>query len=184
MPNESLPTFKYHPHPLKTGSIKKSSKKCLCCGKARGYIYVGPIYASENLTDALCPWCIADGSAHKKFDAAFTDEEGIGGGGEWDEVSEKVIAEVAYRTPGFTGWQQEQWWTHCEDAAKFLGRAGKAELLAAGPEAVAAIRESIGLDEGEEWDEFLEALDKDGSPTAYLFQCTKCQKFGGYHDSD
>lgn len=105
MPAEPLPAFKYHPHPLQTGSIKKSSKKCICCGKSRGYVYVGPVYCADDLADAICPWCIADGSAHEKFDASLTDEEGIGGGGEWDEVPEKVIEEVAYRTPGFSGWQ-------------------------------------------------------------------------------
>jgi len=26
-----------------------------------------------------------------------------------------VVEEVAYRTPGFSGWQQERWWTHCRE---------------------------------------------------------------------
>jgi hypothetical protein len=102
----------------------------------------------------------------------------------WDEVPEEVIEEIAFRTPGFIAWQQEQWWTHCGDAAKFLGRAGKKELEVAGPQAIAAIQESAGLDDGDEWGEFFEALDKDGSPTAYLFQCSKCGKLGGYQDCD
>ena len=183
----SLPSFKYHPDPLATGSVTASDAECVCCGRARGYIYIGPVFAIEDYDQKICPWCIADGSAHEKLDASFTDEASIGGGGlygTWDEVSQQVIEVVAYRTPGFSGWQQENWWTHCGDAAQFLGRAGSNELKAYGPEAIAAIQESTGLSDGPEWDEFFAALDKDGSPTAYVFRCTKCGKLGGYQDCD
>jgi len=179
-----LPKFKYHPDPVGTGSVASSNTKCVCCGKARGYIYVGPVYAVGEYSESICPWCIADGSAHEKFDASFTDESGIGGYGTWDDVSEDVKEEVAYRTPGFSGWQQEQWWTHCGQAAQFLGRAGCEELKTYGPDAVASIQESAGLEEGPEWEEFFEAIDKDGSPTAYIFKCSKCGKLGGYQDCD
>jgi len=180
----TLPTFKYHPDPVVTGNIVESDTECCCCGKARGYIYTGPVYAIEEYDECICPWCIADGSAQEKLDASFTDEDGIGGGGEWDDVPEDVIEEVAYRTPGFSGWQQERWWTHCGDAGQFLGRAGRKELEAFGPEAITAIQDSTGLDAGPEWDRFLAALDKDGSPTAYVFRCTKCGTLGGYQDCD
>src|SRR4030042_2296179 len=132
----TLPSFKYHPDPIGTGNIVQSDVKCCCCGTARGYIYTGPVYAVKEYSRRICPWCIADGTAHKKLDAGFTDEDGIGGGGMWDIVPEEVIAEVAYRTPGFSGWQQEQWWTHCQDAGQFLGRAGRKELIEFGPEAI------------------------------------------------
>jgi uncharacterized protein CbrC (UPF0167 family) len=179
-----LPKFKYHPDPLATESIIKSDNVCCCCGKARGYIYTGPVYATEEYEECICPWCIADGSVHDKLDASFSDEEGIGGGGAWDEVPNDVVEEIAHRTPGFCGWQQEQWWTHCGDAAEFLGRAGRKELLTLWPEAIDAIRDSTGLQPGPKWDQFFAALDKDGSPTAYVFRCTKCGKFGGYQDCD
>jgi uncharacterized protein CbrC (UPF0167 family) len=175
-----LPKFKYHPDPVKTGSIEPSSAKCVCCGKARGYIYTGPVYAIEEYEKSICPWCIADGSAHEKLEASFHDEAGVGEG---NDVPDHVIEEIAFRTPGFSGWQQEKWWTHCGDAAQFLGRAGHAELEAAGPQAVAAIQEDTGLDD-DEWEEFFEALEKDGSPTAYLFKCSKCGRLGGYQDCD
>ena len=185
MPSNPLPTFKYHPDPIKTGSIEQSTRKCVCCGTARGYIYTGPVYGEGDYDDSICPWCIADGSAHEKLDVTFHDEAGVGGNGEWDEVPESVIEEIAYRTPGFTAWQQEQWWTHCGDAAQFLGRAGREELEAAGAQAIDAIRESGGFDDvDDEWEETLEELHKDGSMTAYLFRCSKCGKFGGYYDAD
>jgi uncharacterized protein len=178
----TLPTFKYHPEPIATGSVVASDKACCCCGERRGYIYVGPVYAIEDYHDCICSWCIADGSAHETLDVTFTDEVGIGGGGRWDEVPEAVIEEVAYRTPGFCGWQQEQWWTHCGDAGQFLGAAGREELERLGSEAIAAIRASTGLEDGPEWARFFATLDKDGSPTAYVFRCVRCGSLGGYQD--
>jgi hypothetical protein len=94
-----------------------------------------------------------------------------------------VIDEVARRTPGFMGWQQEQWWTHCGDAGQFLGRAGKQELVALGIQAIKVIQDSIQL-EGSDWEDFFNGLDKDGSPTAYFFRCQKCGTMGGYQDCD
>lgn len=179
----SLPAFRYHPDPLSTGSIVESESACICCGESRGYIYAGPVFAVEDYDQCICPYCIANGTAHDTLEATFTDEEGIGGGGEWDAVPEEVIGEIAFRTPGFSGWQQEQWWTHCGDAAQFIGRAGQKELRALGAQAIAAIQDSTGLDDGPEWEAFFSALDKDGSPTAYLFRCRQCGQLGGYQDA-
>lgn len=179
-----LPAFKYHPDPVATGNVVPSDTPCRCCGQRRDWIYTGPVYAEEEYQGSLCPWCIADGSAHASLGASFSDEAGVGGGGLWEAVPERVIEEVAHRTPGFAGWQQEQWWTHCGDAAQFLGRAGRAELEGLGQEAIDAIRDSTGLEEGPDWSEFLSALSKDGSPTAYVFRCTHCGALGGYQDCD
>ena len=108
----ALPSFTYHPDPLGTGSVVKSSTVCLSCSKSRGYIYVGPVYSVDELDECICPWCISDGSAHNKFDAEFTDAAGVGGGcRQPGQVDSKIIEEVAYRTPGFSGWQQERWLT-------------------------------------------------------------------------
>ena len=180
----SLPNFRYHPDPQATGHVRESDTECACCGQVRGFIYTGPVYAIEQYDEEICPWCIADGSAHEKLDASFTDEAGIGGGGSSDDVPESVIEEIAYRTPSFSGWQQEQWWTHCGDGAAFLGRVGRKELEQLGQEAVDAIRISTGMSDGPEWRSFFAALDKDGSPTAYLFRCIRCGKLGGYQDCD
>jgi uncharacterized protein CbrC (UPF0167 family) len=56
--------------------------------------------------------------------------------------------------------------------------------MAFGAQAVAAIRESAGLSEGPEWDRFFGALNRNGSPTAYVFCCRKCGQLGGYQDCD
>ena len=132
------------------------------------------------MDDEICPWCMEDGSAHEKFEAMFTDSAGIGGG-LWDAVSVEVKKEVALRTPGFSGWQQERWFTCCGDAAAFLGPAGKKEIEENGGEAIEAIRSDTGLS-GAEWDEFFAVLSRDVQPTAYLFQCLRCGQFGGDTD--
>src|SRR4051794_25675252 len=178
-----LPDFKYHPDPIGTGSVVDSSETCVACGQARGYIYAGPVYAEDELQDQLCPWCVADSTAHERFGAEFTDAAMIGGGDKWDEVPESVIAEVAQRTPGFMSWQQEEWFTHCGDAAAFLGSFGHEELGELDPAAVEAIRQDTGL-KGAAWTRFYRALDREGSPTAYLFRCLHCGTYGGYTDSD
>ncbi len=180
---EPLPVFKYHPDPLATGSIVASDTECERCGESRGYIYVGPVYAENEYDECICPWCIADGSAHEKFEASFTDESGVGGD-DWCTVAEEVIEEVAYRTPGFNGWQQERWWTHCDDAAEFLGLAGKQELTGFGPAGSGGDPRRLGAASEAEWQKFFHSLDKDGSPTAYVFRCRKCGELGGYHDYD
>ena len=178
-----LPVFVYHRDPVGTGNIEVSTTICRACGQARGHIYTGPVFAEEELQDCFCPWCIADGTAHETFDASFTDEAGIGDYGNWEEVADTVVETVAFRTPGFSGWQQERWWTHCHDAAAFLGRVGYKELQRFGEQAISAIAEETGY-EAKELRDYMQALDADGSPSAYLFQCLHCGRYGGYSDCD
>jgi uncharacterized protein len=179
-----LPFFVYHPDPISTGMIVASDDSCVSCGLARGFIYCGPVYAIDEYESCICPWCISDGSAHLKLDATFTDDVGVGDGGTWEQVAHAVVEEVTERTPGFSGWQQEKWWTHCKDAAEFIGRAGRKELTAAGQQAITAIQHDAGLSDGPEWDRYFAKLNKDGSPTAYLFRCRSCGQLGGYQDCD
>src|SRR6266403_4264864 len=132
MTSEQLPSFRYHQDPVATGSVATSDKQCACCERVRGYIYTGPVYSNDVHEEDICPWCIADGSAHEKLDAEFLDAAGVGGYGDWEVVPDLVCDQVAQRTPGFIGWQQEKWFTHCGDAACFTGRAGYKDLLPLG----------------------------------------------------
>jgi uncharacterized protein CbrC (UPF0167 family) len=178
----NLPEFRYHPDPIATGSIKQSDVECACCRQRRGLIYVGPVYSVEELSDCICPWCIADGSAHDRFDAEFTDAAGVGGYG-GAALPDDVTREVAYRTPGFIGWQQEKWGACCGDAAAFLGRAGRSELESQWPDAIASIKDDSRIKDSD-WDWYFSNLHKDGSPTAYVFRCLHCGKHVGYSDCD
>ncbi len=119
-----LPVYKYHPDPLSTGSVMESSALCRCCGKPRGYIYTANVYSTTELVNEICPWCIADGSAAKKFNATFVDDFFLRKG----KINESIILEVTQRTPGFHSWQSEIWLFHCNDACAFLGEASKDEV--------------------------------------------------------
>lgn len=115
-----LPTFRYHPDPIATGSIVASDAACEACKKPRGYVYTASAYCTEEYDECICPWCIADGSAAKTFDATFFDDSGVGR--DSDPVSAELVNVIITRTPGFSGLQGERWWTHCSQPAAFLGR--------------------------------------------------------------
>jgi len=172
-PSEPLPTFRYHPDPLATGSVRvEPDTPCLGCSRIRGYIYTGAVFTETNfiLDEHLCPWCIADGTAAKRFGATFNDE---------------VRREIETRTPGFSGWQQEEWLACCGDGAAFLGVAGAKELERDFPAAIPAVKRYLlrELDLSKEVaEECFAALSKDGQPTAYIFRCLHCQKYLAYVD--
>ena len=62
-----------------------------------------------------------------------------------------------------------------------MGLAGRKDLEKAGARAIEAIRLESGYS-GTEWEEYLAGMSKDGQPTAYLFRCLHCGKYGGYSD--
>jgi len=76
---------------------------------------------------------------------------GVGGYQQWESVPTEVVEEIAFRTPGFSGWQSERWYTHCGDAAEFLGPMGKEDLVKFGPEVIEMFKVESGL-EGDEWE--------------------------------
>lgn len=175
-----LPAFKYHPAPLQTGSIKASGEQCRCCGAKRGFIYTGPVYAGDSLRNSICPWCIKSGEAaqKQKFDAEFNDFLGI------KSVTEEIAEEVCCRTLGFSGWQQERWWTHCQDAGAYLGTA---EQVALDEAEIRSLIEEIQSDFGalsrEDWQNYFRTLDEGTDLSVYVFRCLHCGKIGGYADS-
>jgi uncharacterized protein CbrC (UPF0167 family) len=175
----NLPAFRYHPDPIGSGSVVPSDATCECCDEARGFVYDGPVY-SEVDVEAICPWCIASGDAHERFDASFVDSEAFG-----DGAPDAAIVEIVERTPGFSAWQGERWPVCCGDATAFLTPAGIAE-----------IRETHGAMEGAVLSHIihelqvsggaalrtLESLRSDQSPTAFLFQCLHCEQRHVYVD--
>lgn len=118
--NRKLPVFKYHPDPLGTGAFSADKTvKCDCCQQATDIYYESPFYSVADI-DALCPWCIADGSASRKFEGEFQDSASVEGiDCEYDDDGEfshtinpypdEMLDELVKRTPGYRGWQQEVW---------------------------------------------------------------------------
>lgn len=181
MSKPSLPTFRYHPDPIASGSVVVSGARCRGCEQCRGFIYTGAVYSTHDLDNALCPWCIFDGTAHKLFGAEFVDPKAVGDYGRWDVVPDHVIEEVCYRTPSFCGWQEERWYTHCGDAAEFIAPVGIREIRDIDSGLDRAIAEESGFT-GEELVDYMKSLDKDAGPTAYAFRCRICRAWGGYSD--
>lgn len=173
--------FTYHPDPVATGSlVAGDGAACDVCRGVRDLVYRGPVYSPIADEPTICAECIANGRAATELDAMFTD---LGGDG-WEDVPQPIQTEVLTRTPGFSGWQQEQWQAHCSDAMEFLGPVGHAELEGLGKEAVAALRGELstwGWDD-QQIDEFMVALDRDGMPTGYAFRCRHCGAFNVYAD--
>jgi uncharacterized protein CbrC (UPF0167 family) len=164
-----LPSFRYHPDPIATGSVVLSDTLCRCCGQARGYIYKASVYCRELLRESLCPWCIADGSAAQKFDAVFSDAEPLAQAG----VPMATIKEVTERTPGYISWQQEVWLSCCGDACEFHGDAPKQELDALTGEPLASLFSECGIDRIT-WDKILKSYQPGGNPAVYRFRCRHC----------
>ena len=176
---EPMPVFRYHPNPIATGSVVASSAACLACGQTRGFIYVGPVHAVEEVGEGLCPWCISDGTAASKFSAEFTDAAIDAPAG----LPASVLDELCRRTPGYDSWQQDQWLYHCGDGCAFLGAVGRADLEAY-PDALEMLRGDLpGWEEGDV-EAYIDGLSATGSPTAYLFSCMHCGQHLAYSDFD
>jgi len=178
----TFPAFLYHPDPVATGSVTASTAACCVCGVSRGYLYTGPAYTADDHIEGICPWCIADGQAHAQLNVYFNNPRGVGGRGRWEAVAPAIVETIVYRTPGFWVNDSSQWFTHCSDAACFVGPAGWVELESYGAAAIQAIRAAFDGTETE-WSSYYLLLDYECSPTAFLFRCRHCGTLGGYIDS-
>jgi uncharacterized protein CbrC (UPF0167 family) len=179
---EPLPTFKYFPEPVREEMFVRSENPCQCCGKKRGLAYAGYVTSDEgSFEDAFCPWCIASGEVASKFSVEFIDRAAIGGHGDWDPVPDSVADELMKRTPVFIAWQETEWFTHCGDAAVYLGRAGGKELRGKWKDAVSSIRARMDMTDAQ-WEFYLEQLGPEADCTAYVFKCLHCGQLGGFSD--
>lgn len=128
--SDQPPRFTYHPRAYELELIEQIDIECECCGQERGWIYSGSVYTTADV-DNVCPWCIADGSAHLKWDASFSqDIEGVTIPGETqvDGASAESTDVVMHRTPGYRSWQGAVWKTHCGDVCEFHGDISNEEL--------------------------------------------------------
>lgn len=169
MPHE-LPTFRLHPNVYQLDLFEREAGTCSCCVQLRDWKYSGPFYAVHK-PDYLCPWCIADGSAARRYEGQFNDEFSIEG---WkpdpsasvNALSEELIAEVCDRTPGYLAWQQPQWLVHCGQPCQFIAYVGTAEVEQLRPELAGDLQDLPPA--------YVQALSTDGNPTGYLFRCVQC----------
>jgi len=167
--SEPLPSFRYHPDPVSTGAVKESKSACICCGRERGFIYVGTAYSINDLDESLCPWCIADGSAAAKMGASFSDSYPLLKAG----VSDSIVEEVNLRTPGYESWQQEYWLSHCNDACEFHGDASAEDVKNASPETKLCWLEEYKQDESG-WAWVTDGYQPNGDSALYKFKCRHC----------
>jgi len=170
----ALPDFRYHPDPIRSGSIVASPEICLSCGRPRGYLSDAPVYTEAALEGGLCPWCIADGSAHRQFGATFVDSEAFA-----ESTPEAAVEEIMQRTPGYSAWQSERWPSCCGDATAFLMPAGIKELREHFREWEGAVLNHIIYDmgiSGGAATRLLGSLDRNAGPTVYLFRCLGCEE--------
>jgi uncharacterized protein len=165
----SLPAFKYHPDPVATGAIVESSETCACCGKARGFIYEAAVYGEKDVGGALCPWCIADGAAAKKYGVTFSDDEPLLDAG----LPEGIVEEVTQKTPGYIAWQQETWHVCCDDSCAYHGDAPKEELQALKGDELAGVLDFLEWDSAS-WSNFLATYEPGGGHTLHKFVCLHC----------
>lgn len=177
MRNE-LPNFKYHPEPLKTGAFNNDKVVvCDCCQKETDIYYTNPFYSVAEI-DYLCPGCIKSGKAAEKFDGSFQDEASCG-----DVDNRECLDELCYRTPGYCGWQQEYWVSHCGDFASFIGYVGWEEIVEMGLEAEVE-KNYNEHDMGFRFEDIKAYMQNNGSMQGYLFKCLKCGEYLIYADCD
>ena len=124
----------------------------------------------------LCPSCIANGEAARKYEGSFQDDFSLDDGVDDPEKLDELI----HCTPGYSGWQQEYWRAHCGDYCAFLGYVGARELRALG------VLEEV-LDDpvwDEEQKEMIQESVNGGHLQCYLFQCLHCGKHLVWMDCD
>lgn len=174
----TLPEFRYYADPFESGVMSASSEVCECCDKATGYIYSGSFYAVGD-ESRFCPWCIADGSAARKFKGQFNDAISVGLGEV--ELPDAVVTEVSKRTPSF---QQEQWWAHCNDAGRFLGEIEHVDRVLLASDAALEFRQTIRsqLSPHADWQWLLNTPSRKRHMAVYVFHCLHCGTLGGYSD--
>ena len=143
---------------------------CARCGRARGLVYAASVYtAQRGLRGRLCPWCVADGSAARRFDATFNDDCPLIEAG----VDDAVVEEVCCRTPGYSSWQQEVWQACCGDACAFHGDATREHLATlAGDDLDRTLR--LWRLDAANWPAFVSRYEPGGGASVFRFVCLRC----------
>jgi uncharacterized protein CbrC (UPF0167 family) len=180
-----LPTFRYHPDPVRTESIVPADIVCGVCGQPRDHSYVGP-YGSPDFhfenDDPICPWCIADGSAAQRWQASFIAPAALSTGAR-AQMTAEALAELQFRTPSYLSLQPGIWLDHHGEASAYLGEVGAEDYRELPPPAQVAVRTAAGdhpARELRDTDLVLQLRADGNGPTAYLFQCLHCGQYESF----
>ena len=166
-----LPKFKYHPGPIETQMIKKSFARCECCMRKRGFVYTG---VTSDESDPLCPWCIFDGAAGKKFEIWLNHLSDY-------KIPQHIIEEIHFRTPGFISWQEMDWAVHCNDACEYHGMPKAKYFRTLDQNQIDRILEEANMDQ-EVWEQLMEDITPEtedcvmDDPEIHLFICRHCRE--------
>ena len=169
----ALPDYRFHGVPLGLGIIVEDSATCSSCGDARGFSYSGTLYNVDDDSLAICPWCIADGSAHSKLGVTFNHANHLP-----DTVSlpNDLAAELFQRTPGFPSWQDREWLCHNNLPCRFMGDLAVDEALSPDWDAVERLMQSYGHADFDRaaWAEMIEHYEP-GNPSIFKYICTQTE---------
>jgi len=168
---EHLPTFCYHPDPVASGVFERQDEECPCCLRVRGWVYIGPSFAIEEL-GSICPWCIASGAAVAKYNPEFVDHYAVEPG-----ATAEALDLLIHRTPSYWKAMYEPWPVHCGDFCTFLRELTPTDIDTLGEEIASELK--TFQQNMEIPDEFFAVdLRRDNSPlTAFLFRCLTCGKY-------
>lgn len=163
---KALPTFTYVSEKYAHKIFKKNTVKCDSCQQTSDYVYTGPIYMPGDTEPTLCPQCIHDGSAAKKYRASFNEIDGRG-------LETSIRNAVCKKTPGYSSWQDQNWATHCHDACVYHGDASEKDVAEASEQTRAQWMEYYDMQE-DDWSHFMKDYRPDGDQGVYKFICRHC----------
>jgi len=153
--------------------VEESEVKCSCCNQHRGYIYILSLDGADQDTlsdEFVCPWCIHNGEAAKKYGVEFGRPE------DW-KIPKDVIDELRFRTPGFLSWQNEDWLVHCNDACEYHGMATASYLAKVTDEQKAQLLELTQFSE-DTWKQLMDSAPEPDAfiddPQIFIFRCRHC----------
>ncbi len=190
-------TFRYFERPHDFSTYQQEPARCEVCER-EGYGYEGPFYGLERDIEFVCEDCLSSGRL-QALDI-FTNEGDLASlrrqlrelrprlsGAELNRLVSEREAELCYRTPHLTTWQDFFWPAHCGDFCRFVKEIGKPELsaLAHDGDGVAFLaahaRDISDLSHAREvWEDIRPDIPRDGavaySVGVYLFRCVTCDE--------
>lgn len=175
--DSTIPVFRYHPDPIKTGAVKQKQTECPVCNRECEYVYEGPFYSADEV-EGICPWCIKNGDAAKIYDGKFQDDFLIE-----VEIKKEYLEELVFRTPSYSSWQQSLWLVHCDEPCAFVDYVGWDEIKDIKDNLQDDI-EKIKKNRNMSQDVFENSLKKGGNHQGYLFKCIHCGQYRLTSDFD